>query len=142
MIFQFVLLYALAQMKIQIIPQHFPYLGKKKVNFKNNRVFIYFPKDGQIRIVENPQKFWLLSFQIEKSIISSFLQNANKGWFGDIPRHSSMANNRINGNVVFQSKSIKKRKRNTYSSCETITLGYIDLKLPQKKRREIAILSS
>ena len=29
MILQFVLLYALAQMKIQIIPQHFPYLGKK-----------------------------------------------------------------------------------------------------------------
>ena len=77
MILQFVLLYALAQMKIQIISQHFPYLGKN-VNFKTNRVFIYFHKDGPIRIVGNPQKFWLLSFQIEKSVISSFLQNANK----------------------------------------------------------------
>ena len=47
---------------------------KKNVNFKNNRVFIYFPKDGPIRIVGNPQKFWLLSFQIEKSVISNFLK--------------------------------------------------------------------
>ena len=124
---QFVLLYALAQMKVQIIPQHFPYLGKN-VNFKNNRVFIYFPKDGPIRIVGNPQKIWLLSFQIEKSVIFSFKKNTKKGWFDDITRHSSIASNRINGNVVFQSKSTKKRKRNTYSSCETITLGYIDLK--------------
>jgi len=110
---------------------------KKNVNFKNNRVFIYFPKDGPIRIVGNPQKFWLLSFQIEKSVISSFLKQSKKGWFDDITRHSSMASNRINGNIVFQNQSIKKRKRNTYSSCETITLGYIDLKLPQKKEGKL-----
>ena len=51
---------------------------KKNVNFKNNRVFIYFPKDGPIKIVGNPQKFWLLSFQIEKSVIFSFYKMQTK----------------------------------------------------------------
>ena len=71
----------------------------------------YFSQDGPIKIVGNPQKFWLLSFQIEKSVISN-LKKTKKGWFDYITRHSSMASNHINGNVVFQSKSIKKEEMN------------------------------
>jgi len=106
---------------------------KKKIRFKHNHVFIHFPKDGPIRIVGNPQRFWLLSFQIENSVINSLLQKSDTTWFDDITTQPSTSSNHVNANIVFNNKSIKKRKRNTYSSCETITLGYIDLKLPQKK---------
>ena len=63
---------------------------------------------------------------------NSLLRKSNN-WFDEITRETSTDSNYINGNIVFDSKSIKKRKRNTYLCCETITLGYVDLKLPQKK---------
>ena len=46
----------------------------RRVEFKYNHVFIHlFHKDGDFQIGNYHKHFWLLSFQIEKSVIESTL---------------------------------------------------------------------
>ena len=63
----------------------FVILAKKRTRFKHNHVNINFPKEWLMKIAGNPKK-WLLSFEIDKSVLTDILQNDKISWFDDISK--------------------------------------------------------
>ena len=79
----------------------------------------------------NPKLFWLFTFQVERSVISSILKLNEENWFQDITIMSIQKSRAMN--INFNPEMIKPKRRKLYQDCDTITLGYIDL-IPPKKR--------
>lgn len=108
---------------------------KKKFQLKSNHVYIYSPCQYSLKIYGATNKFLLLSFYIDKSVIESLNkihQNDTK-WYDKVAQQSSRKRKEIYGKEGTTQLSRNKKRRLLFYDDDSLTIGYVDLKMLSKQ---------
>ena len=107
---------------------------------KAETIYVYWPSKCALTVCGIPKNFLLLSFYVEESVVRK-IQNlhinetskGNTDWYQKSCRESSRESQNIVDGVPKVTNRRRRRGATITASCESITLGYIELEMQDKQ---------